>query len=149
MQQPFWKIKPLDEMTDKQWESLCCKCGICCLHRFYGRKPEKIYFTKIACRHLSLETCLCTIYSNRFHIDRECKKIGPDNILKLSWLPKTCGYRTVAEKRDLNWWHPLISGSSDTVHRAGLSIRGKEIISEADMRAWDLLKYMLFRLLYF
>jgi uncharacterized cysteine cluster protein YcgN (CxxCxxCC family) len=141
--QPYWKTRTLLEMTEREWESLCCRCGICCLHRLRDGKSGKLYFTTIACRNLDLKTCLCKIYQNRFQIERECKKITPQNVLKLRWLPKTCGYRTVAKGKDLEWWHPLISGSSDTVHQASLSIRNKSIISEADIVAGDVLKYML------
>ena len=143
LKQPYWKIKPLHEMTGSEWESLCCGCGICCLHRFREGKSGKTRFTAVACSHLALETCRCLIYANRFRLERDCKKISPENILKLKWLPKSCGYRTVAEGRDLNWWHPLISGNSDSVHHAGISIKNKEIISEADIVAGDVLKYLL------
>lgn len=132
MPQPFWKTKSLHEMTDEEWESLCCKCGICCLNRFHDAASGQVYITSIACRNLDLETCLCTIYPNRLQIDRECRKITPDNIYKLKWLPKTCGYLTVAEKRNFEWWHPLISGSAETVHQVGISIRNKQIRSEED-----------------
>jgi len=143
MRQPFWKVKSLAEMTEKEWEALCCKCGICCLHRFREGRSGKAFITSVACRHLDLNSCRCRIYDQRFRIERECKKISPDNIFKLRWLPKTCGYRTVAEGRDLSPWHPLLSGDSESVHQAGISIRNKGIISELDIVAGDLLKYLL------
>jgi len=68
----------------------------------------------------------------------------PDNVMDFKWLPKTCSYRTVAEGRDFEWWHPLVSGDPDTVHQAGISIKDKAI-SEDDMIAGDLLKYLIVR----
>ena len=54
----------------------------------------------------------------------DCIKIDAAKVRTIDWLPATCGYRLVAEGRDLNWWHPLISGDPDTVHQAGVSVRG-------------------------
>jgi hypothetical protein len=31
----------------------------------------------------------------------------------------------VNEGKDLYWWHPLVSGDPDTVHVAGVSVRGR------------------------
>jgi uncharacterized cysteine cluster protein YcgN (CxxCxxCC family) len=39
----------------------------------------------------------------------------------------------VREGRDLYWWHPLVSGDTDTVHAAGVSVRGRVRASEKDV----------------
>ncbi len=62
----------------------------------------------------------------------DCIKLTPGNIESLLWMPKSCAYRRLHEGRPLASWHPLISGDPESVHRAGVSIRG-ETISEASL----------------
>jgi uncharacterized cysteine cluster protein YcgN (CxxCxxCC family) len=47
-------------------------------------------------------------------------------------MPDTCAYRRLAAGETLAEWHPLISGDPNSVHRAGISVRGK-VISEKDI----------------
>jgi uncharacterized cysteine cluster protein YcgN (CxxCxxCC family) len=40
----------------------------------------------------------------------------------------------LADGGDLYWWHPLVSGDPDTVHQAGISVRGRVGASEDEVR---------------
>jgi uncharacterized cysteine cluster protein YcgN (CxxCxxCC family) len=124
-QAPFWKTKPLAEMSESEWESLCDGCGKCCLIGLEDEDTGEIYLTDVACDLFDGETCRCKDYANRKSIIPDCVKLTAQNIEELSWLPKTCAYRLVHEGRDLKPWHPLVSGDPESVHRANASVRGK------------------------
>ena len=126
---PFWKRKRLDQMTAAEWESLCDGCARCCLVKLEDSDTGAIAYTDIACRLLNLGTCRCTDYPNRRKRVPDCVKLDPANIAAFDWMPSTCAYRLLAEGKDLAWWHPLVSGDPDTVHRAGISVRGR-VVSE-------------------
>ena len=123
-QQPYWRTKKLGEMSGPEWEALCDGCGKCCLIKLIDEDTEEIHFTKLACKLLDTGSCRCKDYENRKKKVPDCVKIDAKKVGKLRWLPMTCAYRLLAEGKDLQWWHPLVSGSPETVHDAGISVRG-------------------------
>jgi len=128
----FWKEKPLSEMNLEEWEALCDGCGICCLYKVEDEDSGAVQLTNVACRFLDLDECRCQLYEVRGAAMPTCIKLTPSRVAKLTWLPETCSYRLVLAGRPLPDWHPLISGDADSVHRAGISVKG-HVIPEADV----------------
>ena len=125
--QPFWEAKRLDQMTDAEWESLCDGCGRCCLHKLRDDVTEALSFTTVACHLLDLGTCACGDYAGRQRQVPDCVQLTPEALDEIDWLPPSCAYRRVQEGRGLAWWHPLVSGDPDSVHTAGVSVRGRAV----------------------
>ena len=145
---PFWETKQLHEMTEAEWESLCDGCGLCCLVRFEDEETLEVIPTRVHCKLFDPEVCRCSDYENRKATVPDCIKLTPFNVEALEWMPKSCAYRRIHEGRGLAAWHPLVSGDPETVHTAGISVRG-ETISETtladpedalDYAAWDLVE---------
>ncbi|MGE0724331.1 MAG: YcgN family cysteine cluster protein [Alphaproteobacteria bacterium] len=129
---PFWRTKRLGQMTPAEWESLCDGCGRCCLLKFEHEDTGRYDFTDVACKLLDTASCRCTNYRRRQDFVPDCVKLTARNVRKLRWIPPTCAYRLVAEGKDLYWWHPLVSGDPETVHQAGISVRGR-VVSEREV----------------
>jgi uncharacterized cysteine cluster protein YcgN (CxxCxxCC family) len=127
LEKPYWKIKKLENLTLQEWESLCDGCAQCCLYRLIDDETGEVHETDVACRFLNLKKCRCKVYDQRSNLMATCVTLTPGNIASLAWLPETCAYRLLSEGKDLPYWHPLISGDRDMVHRLGISIRGKAI----------------------
>jgi uncharacterized cysteine cluster protein YcgN (CxxCxxCC family) len=126
-EEPFWRWKRLVEMTSAEWESLCDGCGKCCLLKLEDPDTAEIAFTDVACKLLDLGTCRCKNYPERKRVVSDCVVLHADTIRQLRWMPSTCAYRLLSEGQDLPWWHPLVSGDPQTVHQAGVSVRGRAV----------------------
>ncbi len=135
----FWEKKSMAEMTQQEWEALCDGCGKCCLNKLEDEDTGEIDLTRIACRLLDDSTCRCSQYPIRHQFVPECIVLKPDNIEDhLYWMPQTCAYRLIYEGRELYDWHPLISGRAESVHHAGVSVRGMTVPEfEVPEEEWD------------
>jgi uncharacterized cysteine cluster protein YcgN (CxxCxxCC family) len=127
---PFWKTKPLAEMTREEWESLCDGCGRCCLNKLEDEDTGQFLYTRAACKLLDLETCRCSDYAHRHEKVSDCVGLTPENVRSLGWLPSTCAYRLLDEGKPLQWWHPLVSGRAETVDEAGITVKGEAYSEE-------------------
>lgn len=125
----WWK-RPLAELTAQQWEALCDGCAKCCLHKLEDADTGDVFYTKVRCRYLDDQDCRCTDYEHRSILVPDCIHLAPGTVGDLGWLPSTCAYRLRAAGEPLPAWHYLVSGSSETVHSAGISIRGRAVSDE-------------------
>lgn len=125
---PFWRRKSLGEMSRGEWESLCDGCGKCCLVKLQDEEAGRVDYTDVACRLFDLGTCRCTRYGARHRLVPDCVRLGPERLQDIAhWMPATCAYRLLAEGKALPDWHPLVSGDPESVHRAGISVRGRVV----------------------
>jgi uncharacterized protein len=135
----FWNTIPLAKLTPQEWEALCDGCGKCCLNKLEFEDTGEVAFTRVACRLLDGESCQCSNYPNRKQFVPECVVLTPKTLPKVAyWLPRTCAYRLLHEGKPLEDWHPLVSGNPESVHDAGMSVRGWTIPEfEVDEDDWE------------
>lgn len=133
----FWRTKSLAELSAEEWEALCDGCAQCCQLKLEDEDTGRIGITGVTCRLLDVQRCRCTHYAQRHARVPDCIEFDATTAASLHWLPPTCAYRLRAEGRDLPWWHYLVSGDRNTVHTAGISVRG-HAMSEAHVHPDEL-----------
>ncbi|MEM7695017.1 MAG: YcgN family cysteine cluster protein [Pseudomonadota bacterium] len=142
MAEPFWTRNSLEEMSPEEWEALCDGCGRCCLNKLEDADTGEIAHTNVACALFDAGTCRCKDYARRTETIPDCVQLTPEDVRTLPWLPATCAYRLLAEGEPLRWWHPLVSGDAQTVHLAGVSVRGRTV-SEEDVAVEDYERFIV------
>ena len=128
---PFWRRKSLAEMTPIEWESICDGCAKCCLEKLEDPETGEVSYTNVGCALLDIDTCRCADYDGRARLMADCVRLSALNIATISWLPSSCAYLRLAQGRDLADWHHLLSGDPDSVHAAGMSVKGR-VVAERD-----------------
>ncbi|MFG1206558.1 YcgN family cysteine cluster protein [Xanthobacter flavus] len=130
-------------MTGAEWESLCDGCGRCCLVKLEDEDSGAIAYTDVACRLFDAGSCRCSDYPNRSEIVADCVRLTPEAVESIGWLPPTCAYRLVREGKDLPFWHPLVSGTRDTVVSAGISVHGRVAGLETEFGLFELVDHIV------
>ena len=135
----FWEKVPLTKMSRPEWEALCDGCGKCCLNKLEDEDTGQVALTNVACRLLDDQTCQCSQYPIRHNFVPECIVLSPDNMEQnLYWMPETCAYKLLWNGRPLPEWHPLKTGDPESVHKAGVSMRGRTVPEfEVDDDEWE------------
>ncbi len=124
----YWETTPLKKMTQTEWEALCDGCGKCCLNKIEDEETGEVALTRVACRLFDDTTCLCSNYETRKQYVPECITLTARTLDRhMYWLPETCAYKLLHQGKPLYDWHPLISGDPETVHQAGVSMRGATV----------------------
>ena len=135
----FWETKPLNAMSDGEWEALCDGCGRCCLVKLQEDETDAIYFTDVACKLFDVNTCRCGDYANRSERVPDCVRLKPEVIGGLNWMPQTCAYRLLDAGQPLPEWHPLITGRAESVIEAGISVKGRVHALEQDVSVEEII----------
>ncbi len=126
-----WYDKPLERLSNDEWEALCDGCGQCCLNQLQDEQ-DNLYQTDVACRLLDTGKALCKDYANRTQRVPECVPLSPDNLAQVYFMPKSCAYRLRAQGQALPDWHPLRHGGDKTpMKKAGYHVAGR-CISESE-----------------
>jgi len=81
-------------------------------------------------------------YRSRAALVPDCMVLRRDRQDAMQALPPSCAYRCIAEGRGLAPWHHLVSGSRETVHTAGVSVRGR-VLPEHQVPADGLEDYVV------
>ena len=137
----FWETKKLIDMNENEWESLCDKCGKCCVIKLEDFDTQEVHYTNVSCKLLCEKSASCKDYENRKSIVPDCIILSPDNLKDLKWMPETCAYKLLNEGKNLPYWHPLLSGNDKEIVNSGNSVKNR-VTNENEIKIKDLPDYI-------
>jgi len=126
MSYPFTSLPHLEDLDQKQWESLCDGCAKCCLQKLEDDFDGTVYYTDLVCQYMS-DDCRCTVYQKRQELVPNCVWLKKEDVENFYWLPNTCSYRLVHERTPLALWHPLNDLDKDA--KISNTVRNKQSIA--------------------
>lgn len=74
-----------------KWEDICSKCGLCCYQKIIQKGCVEIDLSS-PCQYLDIKTNRCTIYEERFKLEKNCKKVNLFRVIFSPYIPPTCSY---------------------------------------------------------
>ena len=137
----FWETKNLIDMNENEWESLCDKCGKCCVIKLEDFDTQQVHYTNVSCKLLCEKSASCKDYENRKSIVPDCIILSPDNLKELKWMPETCAYKLLNEGKNLPYWHPLLSGNDKEIVNSGNSVKNR-VTNENEIKIKNLPDYI-------
>ncbi|MDC0094025.1 YcgN family cysteine cluster protein [Alphaproteobacteria bacterium] len=137
----FWQTKKLIDMNKNEWESLCDKCGKCCVIKLEDYDNKKIYYTNVSCKLLCENTASCNDYLNRKSLVKDCIILSPQNLKNLRWMPDTCAYKLLDKGEKLPYWHPLVCGNDNEIVKSGNSVKNR-VTNENNVNIKNLPNYI-------
>jgi len=137
----FWETKNLIDMNENEWESLCDKCGKCCVIKLEDFDTQQVHYTNVSCKLLCEKSASCKDYENRKSIVPDCIILSPDNLKDLKWMPETCAYKLLNEGKNLPYWHPLLSGNDKEIVKSGNSVKNR-VTNENEIKIKNLPDYI-------
>ncbi|MBU2862243.1 YcgN family cysteine cluster protein [Reinekea forsetii] len=140
--QVFWQTKTLQEMSRREWESLCDGCGKCCLQKLEDEEDESVYYTSVVCQYMT-DDCRCSEYQNRQKLVPNCVWLKPEDVDSFFWLPSTCAYRLIAEGKPLPDWHPLVSGDPQRIHAVNVSVTSLDLVRDNEVPEEEWQNYVI------
>ena len=137
----FWETKKLVDMNSDEWESLCDRCGKCCVIKLEDFDNKEIFYTNVSCKLLCETSAECNDYQNRKTIVPDCITLSVNNLKDLKWMPETCAYKLLDEGKKLPYWHPLLIGNNDEIVKSGNSVKNR-VTNETKIKVKHLPNYI-------
>ncbi|MCL4120609.1 UNVERIFIED_CONTAM: hypothetical protein GTU68_025226 [Idotea baltica] len=135
-------------MSSEQWESICDRCGLCCLNKLQDDESDEVFYTTVSCKLLDTGKCQCSSYAKRKQIVPDCINLTYKQLKNHAhkWLPNSCSYKLLYDGNDLPSWHHLNNnGSTEQMHAQKKSAK-HFAISEYELGEDDYLEDFIIKL---